>query len=368
MCSQPMYSSGKDSTNVLLTCAGRRNHLVRCFKEALGGRGQVFVADMSPDAPALREADRAFVVPPIDHPSYFDRLITICQQYRVLLLISVNDLELPLLARQRERLIAVGTTPVISSPHVVDICFDKWATFEFLKRCGLPAPKTYLSLTEARKALSEGEIIFPLVVKPRWGTASLCVEFPEDDEELELAYRLVRKKLPRTVLANISATEPERSVLIQERLHGQEYVLDIINDLEGRHITTLVKLKLSHSLEAGGAYDVLTVESDQLERLGKTIGQQLGHVGTLDCDAFVSEQRSYALEMNPRFGGGYPFSHIAGANVPAALIAWASGGTLDPSWLKFETNVRAVKCHRLVVLSSLHRLNLRRLNIISPVY
>ncbi len=351
MCSQPMSFSGKDSMNVLVTCGGRRNYLVRCFREALGERGQVFVADMNPDAPALREADRAFVLPPIGDPSYFDRIITICQQHRVLLLISVNDLELPLVARHSAQFMAVGTIPIISSPDVIDICFDKLATFEFLKRCDLPAPKTYLSLAEARQALSKGEIAFPLVVKPRWGTASLYVEFPEDDEELELAYQLVRRKLPRSILADAGTNDPERSVLIQERLRGQEYVLDIINDLDGRYVTTLVKLKLSHSEEGEGAYDVVTVESDQLERLGKAIGQQIGHVGILDCDAFINEKGSYALEMNPRFGGGYVFSHLAGANVPAALIAWATGGTPDPTWLRVELNVRAVKCPRLVVLS-----------------
>ena len=266
MCSQPIAFSANSSTNVLLTCGGRRNDLVKCFREALEGRGRVLVADMSPDAPALQEADRAFVVPPMGHPSYLDRLITICQRHHVLLMISVNDLELPLLARQCARFMAIGTVPVISSPDVVDICFGKWATYEFLKRCGLPAPRTFLSLTGARMALSKGEINFPLLVKPRWGTASLCIEYPEDDEELELAYQLARKKLPRTILANISGTDPERSVLIQERLQGQEYVLDIINDLGGRYVTTFVKLKLSHSAEPGGAYDVVTVKNDRLER------------------------------------------------------------------------------------------------------
>jgi carbamoyl-phosphate synthase large subunit len=352
MCSQSISFSGEASRNVLLTCAGRRNYLVRCFQEALDGRGQVFAADMNPAAPALREADRAFIVPAIDHPGYFGHLITLCKQYRVRLLISVNDLELPLLARQRARFIDVGTIPLVSSPDVVDICFDKWATFEFLRHCGLLAPKTYLSLAEAREALSKGEVAFPLVVKPRWGTASLGVEFAEDDEELELAYRLVRKKLPRTILASVSATDSERSVLIQERLDGPEYVLDIINDLEGRYVTTLVKLKQSHSMEPGGAYHVVTVENEQLKRLGRAIGQQLGHVGILDCDAFISEQRSYALEMNPRFGGGYPFSHIAGANVPAALIAWANAEKPDPSWLRFKSNVGMVKCERIVALTN----------------
>jgi len=58
--------------------------------------------------------------------------------------------------------------------------------------------------------------------------------------------------------------------------------------------------------------------------------------------------RPYVLEMNPRFGGGYPFSHMAGANLPAALVAWADGGTIDEDWLRVRPNVVASKCDRLV--------------------
>ena len=296
-----------EHTNVLLTCAGRRAYLARFFREALEDRGQAFAADMDGDAPALREVDDSFVVSPIDDPGYIEHLLALCQQYRVRLLVSVNDLELPLLAEHRSRFSDIGTIVVVSSPTVINTCFDKWATFEFLKQHELPAPATFTSLDEVGQAILQDKVSFPLVVKPRWGTASLCVEYAHDQEELELAYRLVHKKLSRTILAGISATDPERSVLVQEQLLGQEYVLDIVNDLDGRYVTTFVKKKLSHSMEAGGAYRTITVENPPLEQLGRTIGEQMGHVGMMDCDAFVSQGRCYALEMNPRFGGGYPF-------------------------------------------------------------
>jgi carbamoyl-phosphate synthase large subunit len=284
----------------------------------------------------------------VNHADYFDILLAICKQHQVRLLVPLNDLELPLLARQRERFLDIGTISVISSPDVINICFDKWATLGFLKSCGLTAPKTYLSLAEARKALSQGEIAFPLVVKPRWGTASIGIEYPEDDEELELAYEFVRKRLARTFLAEIHATDPERCILIQERLHGREYGLDVINDLDGRYVATFAKLKLA--MRAGETDRSVTIKNSQLERLGEMIGQRLGHVGNLDCDVFVSEEHCYVLEMNPRFGGGYPFSHIAGANLPATLIAWANGEKPDEGWLRVEPNVRAAKCDRVVVI------------------
>src|ERR1700737_1344839 len=336
--------------NVMLTCAGRRNYLVKFFQEALSDRGQVFAADASADAPALRQADQSFILPPINHSAYIDSLLTLCQRHRVRLQISLNDLELPLLARHRTRFLEVGTIPVISSPEVVDTCSDKWGTFKFLKASDLEAPNTYLSLTDAREGLARGDITFPLVVKPRWGTASIGIDYSEDQEELELAYALAMKRLPRTFLRGMSASDPEGCILIQKRLCGQEYGLDVINDLDGHYFCTFVKRKLA--MRAGETDRAITVKSDWLERIGGVIGRKLGHVGVLDCDAIVTEDGCYVLDMNPRFGGGYPFSHVAGANLPAVLLAWANRERPHADWLKVQPNITASKCDGLVIVDN----------------
>ena len=337
--------------NVLLTCAGRRNYLVEYFRTALQGQGQIYAADSRADAPALQAADKAFVVPPINDKQYFDHILELCQRHQVRLLISLNDLELLPLARQRDRFLQVGTIPVISSPDVINICFDKWATLEFLKRSNLTFPKTYLTLAEAQNALSQGKINFPLVIKPRWGTASIGIEFPEDDEELALAYQLVKKKLKRTILAEVSSTDEARSILIQEKVQGVEYGLDIINDLEGGYVTTFVKRKIS--MRAGETNQAVTVENERLSKLGEVIGQRLNHVGNLDCDVFLTQEKCYVLELNPRFGGGYPFSHVAGADLPAMLVAWANGETPRLSLPIVKPNVTASKYDQLLVLKEI---------------
>ena len=231
--------------NVLLTCAGRRNYLVDYFREALAGRGQVFAADVNRDAAALQEADHGFAVPPVAAPEYVEALVAICQRHRVGLLIPLSDLELPILARERDRFADIGTRAVISSPRVVDLCWDKWASVDFLRQCRLAAPATFVDLAEARRALRAGEVQFPLVVKPRWGTASIGICYAEDEEDLVSAYRLLGRHLSRTSLAQAGAGDPDRSILVQERLEGQEHGLDVINDLNGDHVGTLARRKLT---------------------------------------------------------------------------------------------------------------------------
>lgn len=334
--------------NIMLTCAGRRNYLVHYFREALGGRGQVFAVDASAEAPALHEADRAFVVPPIDHTDYIDTLLTLCREHQIGLLVPSHDFELPLLARQRQRFLELGVIPLVSSPEIIDTCYDKWATSEFLERCDLPVLKTYLSLAEAHEALYRREISFPLVIKPRWGTTSIGIEYPADEEELDLAYRLTKKCLGRTSLAGISATDPERCVLIQERLWGQEYGLDVINDLNSHYVCTFIRRK--YRMRAGQTDRAVTVHDERIERVGATVGRRLSHIGSIDCDVIVSDGKCFVIDINPRFGTGYPFSHIAGANLASALIAWANRDEPDKHWFEVQPNVLAAKYDQLLVI------------------
>ncbi len=336
--------------NVLLTCAGRRNYLIQFFREALGPGGKVFATDAAIHAPALREADEAFVLPLLDDPTYIDRLLGICRERRVDLLISLNDHELPLLARHRARFRALGTRPVISSPAIVETCDDKWRSFIFLRTNGIPTPHTCLSLDAAREALAACEMAFPLVLKPRWGSGSAGIEQVEDADELWLAHALAARRYARFVPPEKRAVAADRCILIQERLDGEEYGLDVINDLEGRYAGTLAKRKLI--MRSGETDRAITVHHAGLERLGAVLSGALGHIGNLDCDVFVAGDTCTVVEMNPRFGGGYPFAHIAGANLPAALIAWARGETPDPAWLTVAPHITAAKCDRVLVLDT----------------
>lgn len=336
--------------NVLLTCAGRRTHLVTAFKAAVGGAGRVLACDASPEAPALQEADQAFIVPAVDEAGYVGALLAICAEHRVRLVIPALETELPLLAEHGPRFMEIGTRPMISSPEVIAKCFDKLETARFLESCGLAVPRTFLSLEDARQAVACGELAFPVVVKPRWGVSSIGLRIAEDDEELDQAMRLARRHLARTVLADISASDAEHCVLVQELLAGREYGLDVINDLEGRHVCTFVKRKLR--MRNGQTDRAETVADQRLEMLGRRIGEKLGHVGMLDCDVFVNGDEACVIDLNPRMGGGYPFSHIAGANFPAALLAWADGREADPRWLQLAPNVTASRCDRFVVTNS----------------
>jgi carbamoyl-phosphate synthase large subunit len=344
----PSMNNGARVMNVLFTCAGRRTFAIRAFQQALNNCGRVFACDASPDAPALQIADKGFVVPPADADNYLDMLLTICREQRVRLLIPAVEPELPLLAAHRARFLEIGTLPLVSSPEIIAICYDKLETATFLERCGLAAPRTYVRLDAAREALSRGELSFPLVVKPRWGVSSIGLAFAEDDQELDLAFKMAEKQIAHSFLAQASAAASRRCVLIHERLSGEEYGLDIVNDLRGRHVCTFAKRKLR--MRAGQTDRAVTVKDATLEELGRLIGEKLGHTGILDCDLFVSGRGCHVIDLNPRMGGGYPFSHVAGANLPAALIAWLNGEQADPRCFQIQPHLTVSRSDEYAVV------------------
>ncbi len=332
--------------NVLFTCVGRRNYLLNYLREVLKPGDKIFATDMQRTAPGMADADVAIEVPSIYDAGYIEAILGICEEHHIDAIISLNDLELPILSAHKSRFEAQGTRVLISSPEVIDITFDKLRTANFLRGIGLLTPKTFTKKEELTKALDEGEIDFPIVVKPRWGSASIGIEMPKDFEEFELTDRLSRLKLRRTILSTASAQQEAEALLYQEFLPGKEYGMDVLNDLEGNYVGTFVREKLS--MRAGETDKAMSVIAPRFEVIGKTISQNLRHIGNLDCDVMEKEGNLYVLELNARFGGGYPFSHEAGARGIACYYEWLSGNSDVGEYLRYKPGLCFAKCDRLI--------------------
>jgi len=319
--------------NILFTCAGRRTYLLKYFKENLEAGDKVVATDMQLTAPALQVADVKIQVPAVYDPKYIDVTLEICKKQKIEALLSLNDLELPILAANKIRFEEIGVKLIVSDLSVIDIAFDKYKTARWVESLGLKSPKSYVSLAEAKKALEVGELHFPLFMKPRWGSGSIGLETVEDMEELEIYYQLLTKKIKKTILA--TASVGDEYIIIQEKLTGKEFGLDVMNDLEGNHVAVSVKQKLA--MRAGETDKAVTVDLPKVREMGKIIGTALKHIGNLDVDVMQNENGDYCvLELNPRFGGGFPFSYEAGVNMPKAIVEWVKGNKVDVSILQPE--------------------------------
>lgn len=326
--------------NILFTCAGRRTYLLNYFKENMSAEDKVVATDMQLSAPALQAADVKLQVPAVYDPKYIDITLNICKEQKIDALISLNDLELPILAENKAKFEALGVKVIVSDLEVIDIAFDKYKTAQWVESIGLNAPKTYVTLASAKEALAKGEIAFPLFMKPRWGSGSIGLETIDDMEELDIYYHLLMKKIKKTILA--TASIGDEYIMIQEKLTGKEFGLDVMNDLEGNNVAVSVKQKLA--MRAGETDKAITADLPEVREMGAIIGRNLKHIGNLDVDIMQRANGDYCvLELNPRFGGGYPFSYEAGANMPKAILQWLKGEKVDAKTLQPEYGMMFAK-------------------------
>lgn len=326
--------------NILLTSAGRRSYLVQYFKETLTGKGNVHASN-SEWSTALEIADEAVLTPLIYDDGYISFLLDYCKKNRIEVIISLFDIDLPVLAKAKERFRKQGIHVIVSDHEVTQICNDKWKTYNFLIRNNLNTPKSFISLEETEHALSANIIQFPLIIKPRWGMGSISIFNAENLEELHVLYKKVNSEVQESYLRFESETDSDHSILIQEYLCGQEYGLDVICDLDKNYKTTFVKKKIS--MRSGETDRAVTIQSETLEITGKKIAGALKHIANLDVDCFMINNEPYILEMNCRFGGGYPFSHLAGADLPATIMNWVQGKESAREMLMIEPGIEGSK-------------------------
>lgn len=334
--------------NILLTSVGRRGYLVQYFKEALNGNGKVYVSNSNINSPAFKYADEWVVSPLIYDNNYIDFLLKYCKKNEIKMLISLFDIDLYVLAKNKDRFKEIGTIVVVSDKDFIQISNDKWLTYKYLINQNIKTPKSYLTISDVDKALINGEIVFPLIVKPRWGMGSLEIFTADNREELLLFYKKIIRNIKKSYLKYESNQDINKSVIIQEKIIGDEYGVDIINDLNGKYRATAIRKKIG--MRAGETDAAEIIYNKEIEGVAKEIANCSKHVGNLDVDILSDGSNYYVLEMNARFGGGYPFSHLAGVNLPLALIRWARGLEISDELLHAKAGVIGHK--DLVIIKS----------------
>ena len=328
-------------TNVLLTSAGRRSYLVNYFKQALNSRGKVIAANMYKDAPAMYVADEAVVVPPSSDEGYIQKILELCRHYEIDLICSLHDLDVYILSKYIFQLKQAGVVTLLPDAEWGRICLDKYECSCHLRKNGFDVPWTDVSLDKALDALLSGELRFPVLLKARIGFGSFGLNWCRSREELKFMYGLVQKQIVGMRMGKFFGCPIYESVLIQQGIEGTEYCVDVVNDLNGKYVCHLA-LQV-HTMRAGETDLVTTVDPAIASDIPQRLSRLTKHPGIWGVDIMYDQEKLLIIDINPRFTGDYPYHHISGANIPAALIAWTNGKEPDTSWFKEEVGVKGYK-------------------------
>ncbi|WP_413452525.1 ATP-grasp domain-containing protein [Georgenia phoenicis] len=330
------------AVTVLITSAGRRNYLVRWFREALESvspRSRVVVADASPDAPARAEASAFERLPSIRDEAYLPTLLQICDRYEVDVALSLNDYELSHWART-EMLATPSTQFLRLSERTQAIVEDKFELASHLDAHGLRYPPTvtaasYLSGRDTLPGASR------LVIKARYGSGSSGLVITDADRAEQAISGALPHAHDRTGSPLGSPAVAAEALVVQPFIAGQEHGLDVVNDLGARYQAVLARTKLA--MRGGETDRAETTDASPFRETGARLSRALGHRGLVDTDVIVDGgDQPWVIDVNPRFGGGYPFSHVAGANVPLAMVRWLTGRHHEDA-LEYRSGCRGAK-------------------------
>lgn len=326
--------------NILLTSVGRRTYMVNYFKEALRNIGLVHAAN-SVKTYSISVADKSVITPLIYDNNYIDFLLKYCIQNKIKAVISLFDIDLPILTKNKALFKEHGISIIVSDFEFVQICNDKWLTYIFLNEKGFNTPTSFLTIQDTLDAIENKKTNFPLIIKPRWGMGSIGIFQADNKKELPILYNKALNSIKESYLKFESQNDIKNSVIIQEKILGDEYGVDIFNNLKGELLICVPKKKLA--MRAGETDSAEIIDNAELLIISNKLSKITKHIGNLDVDCFFANKKFYILEMNCRFGGQYPFSHLAGVNFPKAIIQMLLGKNVEKELLKPQIGVVGIK-------------------------
>lgn len=306
--------------NYLLLSVGRRGELLKDFRQSITAESKLIATDLSPYAPALYMADKQYLVPRIDEPSYIDKILDICRLEQINAVTTFIDPEIEILAKNRNKFEAIGVEVLAPYEETAKRCFNKYLMFQHLQKHGIPTVMTWGTLEEFDRALKANEVQFPVFVKPRTGSGSVGARKVSN-------YEILKETI-----------KEDDSLIIQEYMNCTDMDADVyIDTITHEAVSAFLKRKLETRI--GGASKTISFKDDKLFGFIQKICAVLKFNGPVDMDFFYRDGQYYLSEVNPRFGGAYLHAYGAGVDFIKLIENNLKGEVNSPRFGDYEENI-----------------------------
>lgn len=300
--------------NILISSAGKRVSLTIYFKETLirfFPEAKVFITDMNPEmAPVSYVCDGSFKVPRVSDSDYPEKLLEICLENEVGMVIATIDTELQVLADVKDIFKRNGIQVMVGDKSFISICRDKRYTYPFFEEHGIKVPKK----------VDKFNPTFPLFAKPYDGSLSTNIHLIRTADELT-----------QNILSDPKLLFME---YIDRKIY-KEYSVDMYYGRDNKVKCIIPRERIE--IRAGEINKGRTSKNEIVDFIKEKFEFIDGCVGCICMQLFFNPETRdiVGIEINPRFGGGYPLSYNCGGNYPELMIReYFLGETVDyfDSW------------------------------------
>ena len=286
--------------NILILSAGRRVSLLKIFQKELKKyfpESNVYTVDANPQRSPACQINKYYSkkIPKVSEGEYINTLLKFVQNQKIKIIIPTIDTELKILSEARGLFLKSDCQIVISDSNFIQQCQDKSNQKTFFEGFGIKTPKI----------LSRDNLSFPAFAKPKNGSRSQGIIFLESKDDLS-----------KNILKNKNLIFME---LIPKK-DFKEFTVDMYFSKESQLKSMVPRERLS--VRDGEVSIGKTVKGNIYKTLLEKFRFVEGARGCITAQFFYSDKTSNLLgiEINPRFGGGYPLTYSSGANFQENII------------------------------------------------
>lgn len=261
-------------------------------------------SDREPRSAGLYMVDEPLVLPDsLTQPKeYLKQMAAYCRRRHIDILLLGSEAEVRFFAPLAQEFIQeTGTFVMVSPASVINWASDKWETYKFLSRQEIPVPATVIPGEADLDSFIE-QYGFPLIAKPRLGTASRGFQIIENSAQL------------RCILGSTTG-----GMVIQEYLwpDKEEYTVGAFLSAPGQCCGVIT---MRRELSAGITFRAEVVMDDEIDEFSREVAERSGLIGPCNIQLRKTSRGPVILEINPRFSSSVPIRAYFGFNEPAMAV------------------------------------------------
>ena len=259
---------------------------LKYYKEMNWNIVGIDIDDMSA---GFNNVSKAYIVPRYSDANCFKKIEEIIKRENIdIIFPSVNEGLLEWSKRKEYFYEKYKARIIISNERAINICFDKWNTYNFFIESNIPTPRTSLSFKYD-------------LIKPRIGRGSAGIVFKD--------------KLPDNFSMDGKVS--------QEIVKGIEYTIDVLCDFNSKPIYIIPRKRLG--VQSGLSVKGVTIYDEQIIRYCRVIVDMLKPIGIINIQCFKDGDDIFFIEINPRIAGGSSLSFASTENWFKALECFVQG-------------------------------------------
>jgi len=273
---------------ILLVNPGRRDYIINFFLKIRKKYNlKIYLIDADKFVPSFKVSNQTnnFISPKVNEKKKYKIFLRkFISEKKIDVVFPLSEWELVLLAEEKIFYKRKKVKIVISNLKVIKNCKNKVLMSKKLIKNNFFSPEI-IKFSEIYKKL-------PVIKKKITGSGS-------KSQSIFFKKWQVPKKM-------------QKEFFFQKYLIGDEYGIDILNDLNGNYVHYCCRKKIL--IRSGDTDKAIIIKSKIFENIAKKLSSFLKHVGIADVDFIYKNNKIFILDINLRIGGGYPFTHLYGYN------------------------------------------------------